>query len=58
MGEARCGRARPSLGQRTRAEAWRVLGHMGEDVLGTTSESSGREGTLSVDALRCMEGLG
>ena len=31
---------------------------MGEDVLGTTSESSGREGTLSVDALRCMEGLG
>ena len=38
--------------------ARRALGHTGEDVLGTTSESSGREGTLSVDALRCMEGLG
>ena len=38
--------------------AWRALGHLGEDVLGTTSESSGREGTWSVDALRCMEGLG
>ena len=38
--------------------ARRAMGHMGEDVLGTTSESSGREGTLSVDALRCMEGLG
>ena len=34
------------------------MGHMGEDVLGTTSESSGRKGTLIVDALRCMEGLG
>ena len=31
---------------------------MGEDVLGTTSESSGREGTLSVDALRCIQGRG
>ena len=31
---------------------------MSEDVLGTTSESSGREGTLIVDALRCMEGHG
>ena len=31
---------------------------MAEDVLGMTSESSGREGTWSVDALRCMEGLG
>ena len=31
---------------------------MAEDVLGTTSESSGREGTLIVDALRCMEGHG
>ena len=38
--------------------AWRAMGHMGEDVLGTTSESSGREGTWIVDALRCMEGLG
>ena len=38
--------------------ARRALGHMGEDVLGTTSESSGREGTLIVDALRCMEGHG
>ena len=31
---------------------------MGEDVLGTTSESNGRKGTLIVDALRCMEGHG
>ena len=31
---------------------------MGEDVLGTTSESRGRKGTLIVDALRCMEGHG
>ena len=31
---------------------------MSEDVLGMASESSSREGTLSVDALRCMEGLG
>ena len=33
---------------------------MGEDVLGTTSESSGREGTSIVtgNALRCMEGHG
>ena len=38
--------------------ACRAMGHMGEDVLGTTSESTGREGTLIVDALRCMEGLG
>ena len=27
-------------------------------VLGMTRESSGREGTLSLYALRCMEGLG
>ena len=31
---------------------------MGEDVLVMASESIGREGTWSVDALRCMEGLG
>ena len=34
------------------------MGHMGEDVLVMASESTGREGTWSVDALRCMEGLG
>ena len=31
---------------------------MSEDVPGMASESSGREGTLSFDALWCMEGLG
>ena len=31
---------------------------MSEDVPGMASESSGREGTLSLYALRCMEGLG
>jgi len=31
---------------------------MTEDVPGMASESSGREGTLSLYALRCMEGLG
>ena len=30
---------------------------MAEDVLVMASESSGREGTWSVDALRCMEGF-
>ena len=34
------------------------MGHMSEDVPGMASESSGREGTLSLYALRCMEGLG
>ena len=34
------------------------MGHLGEDVLVMASESSGREGTWSVDALRCMEGHG
>ena len=33
------------------------MGHMAEDVLVMASESSGREGTWSVDALRCMEGF-
>ena len=44
--------------QRTRAVACRALEHMAEDLLGMTSESNGREGTLSFDALRGIEGLG
>ena len=44
--------------QRTIAVACRALEHMAEDLLGMTSESNGREGTLRFDALRGIEGLG
>ena len=44
--------------QRTIAVACRALEHMAEDVLEMTSEMNDREGTLRVDALRGIEGLG
>ena len=44
--------------QRTIAVACRAVEHMAEDVLGRTSESNGRTGRYSFDALRGIEGLG
>ena len=44
--------------QRTIAVACRAVEHMAEDVLGMTSESSGRGGTFRFDAQQGIEGLG
>ena len=44
--------------QRTIAVAYMALEHMAEDLLGRTSESNGRTGRYSFDALRGIEGLG
>ena len=44
--------------ERTIAVACMALEHMAEDVLGRTSESNGRGGTLRFDALQGIEGLG
>ena len=44
--------------QRTIAVAYLALEHMAEDVVGMTSESNGRAGRYSFDALRGIEGLG